>query len=433
MASIAETLQVTVQRLKRAGVPNPVVDAECLLEAVTGLSRSALRLERDRPLEQHVLEQLEGLVQRRQTREPLQWILGHVEFYGVPLRVQPGVLIPRFETERLLEIALERLACGARVVDIGTGSGAIALALKHERPDLNVFATDLSLDAVNLTLENARTLNLEIIVQHGDLLADLRGPWDAIISNPPYLPQSDAAHLEPEVQRDPHEALFSGVDGLEIARLIVSAAQSTLEPGGLLAMELDPRNVFVLQTELLESKNTVWDDVFVHQDLAGRDRFLTATRAPKPDNTTNVIHSKPMTDLPAIALDVGEARIGFAACDPQGRFAFGRGYHTRSKLEADVNAVKTLLEQERANLIVVGLPLRTDGADSPQTTRVRAFAAALEAAGLLVTFQDERFTTRIATQNLMGQSKKKRQEKGNTDEASAVAILETWLQRRPKA
>jgi release factor glutamine methyltransferase len=433
MASIAEILQATVQRLKRAGVPNPVVDAECLLEAVTGLSRSALRLERDRTLEQHVLEQLEGLVQRRQAREPLQWILGHVEFYGVPLRVQPGVLIPRFETERLLEIALERLACGARVVDIGTGSGAIALALKHERPDLNVFATDLSLDAVNLTLENARTLNLEIIVQHGDLLVDLRGPWDAIISNPPYLPQSDAAHLEPEVQHDPHEALFSGVDGLEIARLIVSAAQSTLEPGGLLAMELDPRNVFVLQTELLESKNTVWDDVFVHQDLAGRDRFLTATRAPKPDNTTNVIHSKPMTDLPAIALDVGEARIGFAACDPKGRFVFGRGYYTRSKLEADVNAVKTLLEQERANLIVVGLPLRTDGADSPQTTRVRAFAAALEAAGLLVTFQDERFTTRIATQNLMGQSKKKRQEKGNTDEASAVAILETWLQRRPKA
>jgi putative Holliday junction resolvase len=140
-----------------------------------------------------------------------------------------------------------------------------------------------------------------------------------------------------------------------------------------------------------------------------------------------------MTDLPAIALDVGEARIGFAACDPKGRFAFGRGYYTRSKLETDVNAVKTLLEQECANLIVVGLPLRTDGADSPQTTRVRAFAAALEAAGLLVTFQDERFTTRIATQNLMGQSKKKRQEKGNTDEASAVAILETWLQRRPKA
>ena len=434
MASIAETLQETAHRLERAGVPNPVVDAEWLLEVVTGLNRTALRLGRDRNLEPDVLERLEGLVQRREAREPLQWILGEVEFYGVPLRVRPGVLIPRFETERLVEITLERLARGARVVDIGTGTGAVALALKHERPDLNVFATDLSLDAVNLTLENANHLRLEITVRHGDLLADLQSLWDAIVSNPPYLPESDAAHLEPEVQRDPHSALFSGVDGLEIARLIVNAARNALKPGGFLALELDPRNVFVLQAELLESSNTVWDDILVHQDLAGRDRFLTATRTLEPDeNATNVIHSNQMTDLPSIALDVGEARIGLAACDPQGRFAFGRGYHTRSKLENDVNAVKALLERENAKLIVVGLPLRTDGADSPQTARVRAFAAALEAAGLPVAFQDERFTTRIATQSLMGQSKKKRQEKGNTDEASAVAILETWLQRRPRA
>ena len=143
--------------------------------------------------------------------------------------------------------------------------------------------------------------------------------------------------------------------------------------------------------------------------------------------------------LPAVALDVGEARIGFAASDDRGRFAFGRGYHTRAArnaggLEADVSAVRALLERERAATVVVGLPLRTDGADSPQTARVRAFAQALEAAGLPVQFQDERFTTRLATQALFGSSKKNRQEKGNTDEASAVAILETWLQRhRPAA
>jgi putative holliday junction resolvase len=135
-------------------------------------------------------------------------------------------------------------------------------------------------------------------------------------------------------------------------------------------------------------------------------------------------------NLPAVALDVGEARIGFAGSDAQGRFAFGRGYHMRSKkLEADIQAIRELLERENALTVVVGLPLRTDGQDSPQTMRVRQFVIALEAAGLPVQWQDERFTTRIATQSLQSSSKKKRQEKGLTDEASAIAILETWLRK----
>ena len=135
-------------------------------------------------------------------------------------------------------------------------------------------------------------------------------------------------------------------------------------------------------------------------------------------------------NLPAVALDVGEARIGFAGSDEQGRFAFGRGYHTRcKKLEADVQAVRELQVRENALTVVVGLPLRTDGQDSPQTLRVRQFVIVLEAAGLPVVLQDERFSTRIATQSLQSSSKKKRQEKGLTDEASAVAILETWLRK----
>jgi putative holliday junction resolvase len=131
----------------------------------------------------------------------------------------------------------------------------------------------------------------------------------------------------------------------------------------------------------------------------------------------------------AIALDVGDARIGFAATD--GRFVFGRGYHVRGKLEGDVAAVKALLEQEKAAVVVVGLPLKRDGSESPQTQKVREFAAQLEASGFQVAFQDERFTTKLATQSLMlNASKKQRQEKGRTDEASAVAILETWLGRQ---
>jgi putative Holliday junction resolvase len=136
--------------------------------------------------------------------------------------------------------------------------------------------------------------------------------------------------------------------------------------------------------------------------------------------------------LPAIALDVGEARIGFAASDPAGRFAFGRGYHTRTAgkagLAGAICAVRELFEREKAAVVVVGLPLRTDGGDSPQTERVRAFALSLEAGGLPVRLVDERFTTRVASQALLsGKSKAQRREKGLTDEASAVAILETYL------
>jgi release factor glutamine methyltransferase len=446
MATIHETLETITERFAHAGVPSPRVDAEALLEFVTGFSRSALILERNRKLEPDVLEHLERFVLRRESREPLQWILGYAHFYGLELEVRPGVLIPRPETERLVEIALDvlRSSGSPRVLDIGTGTGAIALALKHELPQATVLATDIDLNAVELAQENARSLNLEITVRRGDLLASLEPPFDAIISNPPYLMDADLDSLEPEVQRDPHAALFSGPDGLDLARRIVQEAGDALNPGGLLALELDPRNVDTFAAEL---ESTVWDGVAVHADLAGRDRFVTARRATPPSSAKTGLMTPPqegreeqegrnqaVTDtLPAIALDVGEARIGFAASDTQGRFAFGRGYHTRTRLEADINAVRDFLTRENAKVIVVGLPLRTDGADSPQTQKVRIFTAALETAGLPVAFQDERFTTRIATQNLKTQTKKKRQEKGNTDEASAVAILETWLSKRPKA
>jgi release factor glutamine methyltransferase len=444
MPTIHEILEKTTERLERAGVPSPRVDAEALLEFVTGFSRSALILERHRKLDPDVLEQLESRIQRRELREPLQWILGFTHFYGLELQVLPGVLIPRPETERLVEIVLNALKNSStpRVLDIGTGTGAIALAIKHEMPHATMLTTDIDLKAVKLAQENARSLDLEITVHHGDLLGSLESPFDAIISNPPYLMDDDLDSLEPEVRRDPHAALFSGPDGLDLARRIVQEARENLNPGGLLALELDPRNVHTLASEL---EDTVWDGVAVHADLTGRDRFMTARRTPPSRASVGLMLDPPpllrrggndnqavTDDLPAIALDVGEARIGFAASDAQGRFAFGRGYHTRGKLEADINAVREFLERENAKMVVVGLPLRTDGADSPQTQKVRIFTAALETAGLPVAFQDERFTTRIATQNLKTQTKKKRQEKGNTDEASAVAILETWLSKRPK-
>lgn len=136
-----------------------------------------------------------------------------------------------------------------------------------------------------------------------------------------------------------------------------------------------------------------------------------------------------------LALDVGEARIGLALGELGSSFAFGRGYLTRKSLEADILALKNLLTKENASYFVIGLPRRTDGADSAQTERVRAFAAALEAAGLSYDFEDERFTTRMAGQNILksGKKKKQRQEKGLLDEASAILILESYLSRKKQA
>jgi putative holliday junction resolvase len=140
--------------------------------------------------------------------------------------------------------------------------------------------------------------------------------------------------------------------------------------------------------------------------------------------------TNPEPVFPVIALDVGLARIGFAASDSSGRFAFGRGYHTRVKLKADIEAVKALMTKESARAVVVGLPLRTDGQHSGQTQRVRAFAKDLERAGLIVFLQDERFSTKLADARLLVTTNRRdRLERGLSDEASAVLILETFLER----
>ena len=273
MPTVQITLETIAARLQHAGVHSPRVDAEWLLEHVLGWSRSRLTLEAQSELAPAILDQLEPLVQRRETREPLQWILGSTEFYGLELRVQPGVLIPRPETERLVELVLKHVRGPTRVLDIGTGTGAIALAIKHERPEAHVFATDINPVAVELTLENAKRLGIQLDVRLGSLLGEFAGPFDVIVSNPPYLLDADHDALEPEVQREPREALFAGSDGLEVARAIVAVARETLVPGGLLALELDPRNVHVLARALEE---TGWDGVRVASDLAGRERFLLA-------------------------------------------------------------------------------------------------------------------------------------------------------------
>jgi release factor glutamine methyltransferase len=273
---LKNALYHTIKRFARAGVPSPESDGTWLLEVVMNASYSELFSMSEQVLSQAQLELLEGFVQRREAREPLQWIIGHTEFYGLRLETSLGVLIPRPETERLVELVLEQLPkIPAKVVDIGTGTGAIALALKAERPKLEIWATDINPIALELTRKNASRLNLELQTVQTSILDGLDLLFDAIVSNPPYLPESDDGRLEFEVQLEPKEALFSGTDGLVLAREIVRAAREKLKPSGLLVLELDPRNAPKLASELEPSD---WQEVKLESDLAGRTRFVLARR-----------------------------------------------------------------------------------------------------------------------------------------------------------
>jgi release factor glutamine methyltransferase len=280
MKTLLETLTAITRRLEVAGVSSPVVDAVWLVSHVMGLSPTRIRLEGKRVLNNAQSQHLEELVVRREAREPLQWILGTVQFYDLELAVQRGVLIPRPETERLVEIVFAELkgmelstklsTPPHRVVDIGCGSGAIALSIKARFPQLEVWATDINPAAVALTRDNAQALQFEVNLRETSLLDGIPGKFTAIISNPPYLPETDV--LEPEVGQEPREALFSGSDGLSLARAIARLSQDRLQNGGLLALELDARNAATLKNEL----ETLGFTARLEADLAGLRRFVIA-------------------------------------------------------------------------------------------------------------------------------------------------------------
>ena len=272
---VRQKLEKLIARFTRAGIPNPKVDAEWLLEDTLGWSRTRRVLEAEFLLKPKDLEQLESWALRRESREPLQWILGSTEFYGLNIHVRSGVLIPRPETERLVELALGRLRVmpgSPRVLDLGCGTGAIALCIKSELPRARVLASDINPEAVQLALENASRLGLEIEVIETNLFDGIEGRFDLIVSNPPYLPEFDAATLEPEVQREPANALFSGADGLDLARMLVRTARERLGLNGWLLLELDPRNAPVMRQEL---EDFGWR-ARLEADLIGRERFVVA-------------------------------------------------------------------------------------------------------------------------------------------------------------
>jgi release factor glutamine methyltransferase len=222
--TVRDALDSAAVGLTAAGCDSPRLDAEVLLAHVLDVDRTALFLDPARELEPSQAGAFRDLVLRRRSREPVSQLVGLRGFRHLELAVDRRVLTPRPETEHLVEAVLD-LRRGARVVDVGTGSGAVALALKDERPDLEVLATDVSTDALDVAVHNARGLGLDVAFFHGDLL-DALDPGvrvDAVVSNPPYVRDGEA--LPPEVARfEPAVALFGGPDGLGVVRRLVPQA-----------------------------------------------------------------------------------------------------------------------------------------------------------------------------------------------------------------
>lgn len=274
--------------LGEKGDEHPRRSAEWLLSAATGLSRIELYAYHDRPLSPDELATLRDAVRRRAAGEPLQYVTGEVAFRHLVVKVRPGVLIPRPETEVLVGEALAELT-GVEtplVADPCTGSGVIALSIAQEHPGARVWATDLSPVAVETATENAARLGFSerVFVLGGDLLdpleqgtEDLVGRLDAVVSNPPYIPSAALPTLPAEVAGfEPHLALDGGPDGLHIFRRLAAQAAGMLVPGGVLVVELDESRVRAAGDEALEW----YEAVRVVNDLTGRERVLVA-RSPK--------------------------------------------------------------------------------------------------------------------------------------------------------
>jgi len=234
---VRDALDSAVVALRAAGVETPRLDAEVLLAHALGVDRARLVIEPDRPVEGPAVRTFQDAVRRRGVgREPVAYITGVRGFRRLDLHVDARVLIPRPETETLVEAALE-LPAGARVADVGTGSGAVALALKDERPDLDVVATDASPEALAVARANAQRLALEVELLEGDLLEPVEGQLDAVLSNPPYVADGDRAALAPDITRhEPAMALYAGADGLSLIRRL--APQASAAGARLLALEV---------------------------------------------------------------------------------------------------------------------------------------------------------------------------------------------------
>jgi release factor glutamine methyltransferase len=275
--SLLEVLQSTTAYFTKHKIENPRLNAEHLLAHALGRTRMDLYLEFERPLNEAELVPLRDLVKRRGQGEPLQHLLGTVEFCGQTFLSDKRAMVPRPETEELVELLMSEVRgqrSEVRILDVGTGSGVIALSLAKEFPEAEVYAVDISEDALALARENAARLGLERVhFQKSDLLESLSERFDLIVANLPYISMQDRHLLAREVLHDPEVALFGGPSGDELVRKLIDKAPLNLESGGMLALEIGVGQDEGL-CEFLRPKN--FHDIESKRDYSGITRFLLA-------------------------------------------------------------------------------------------------------------------------------------------------------------
>ena len=280
--AILEVLNWTTERFTREGVESPRVDAEVLLARCLNLERIRLYMDHDKPLAAEELTAYRAAVRRRLAGEPVAYITGYREFWSLSLEVDSAVLIPRPETELLVELALARCdGTSPVVVDVGTGSGAIAISLARELPGARVYAVDSSAGALEVARRNAQRHEVKLITLQGDLLEPLTTatevePLDLVVSNPPYVTTAEMNDLPRHVRDfEPQEALHGGPDGLDVYRRLVPAAATALRSEGWLILEIGHAQGAAV-SGLLEDSG--FSKISVHKDLAGLDRAVVGEK-----------------------------------------------------------------------------------------------------------------------------------------------------------
>ena len=273
--TVLDVLQSATAYFKKRGIENPRLNAEHLLAHSLGRKRLDIYLEFERDLAEPELAPLRELVRRRGQNEPLQHLLGTIEFCGNIFLCDKRALVPRPETEEFVGLVESRIMNReSRIVDLGTGSGVIALSLAKKIPEAKITATDISDDALLLGHENAVRLGISgVQFLQSDLLENVDGKFDLIVANLPYISRHDRDQLAPEVLRDPEVALFAGEKGDEIIRRLIERAPLHLKAGGLLALEIGLGQEAAL-IDLLRQKN--YRDIEAKNDYSGRTRFLFA-------------------------------------------------------------------------------------------------------------------------------------------------------------